>query len=161
MKNFFLGIVATFMIVAILGFFNYKEEQDVPKKEWVISTRFLTLQEGITKEQAKEWIEKEYLTLYRHWPGFNAMVGEPVKSGKWGESDGKVKQKGDFAIVYTFDSKKTLDRYFPPDGTWSDEIKKVLEEHKPIWDAYFGKYFVQDKYYMEQYLMLASAKKCC
>jgi hypothetical protein len=131
---------------------------DTPVKEWVISVRFLTLQEGITKEQAKEWIEKEYLTLYRHWPGFNAMVGEPGISGKWGEPDGKVKQKCDFAIVYMFDSKKTLDRYFPPDLTWSDEIKKVLEEHKSIWDDYFGKYFVQDKYYMEQYLMFASAK---
>ena len=141
------------------SFSNDKEAPDTPVKEWVMSTRFLTLQEGITKEQAIEWIEKEYLTLYRHWPGFNAMVGLPGKSGKWGsEPDGKVKQKCDFAIIYIFDSKKTLDRYFPPDGAWSDEIKKVLEEHKSIWDDYFGKYFVQDKYYMEQYLMFASAK---
>ena len=158
MKNFLLGIIATFTLAIILGFFNNQKERDVPKKEWVISTRFLTLQKGITKEQAKEWMEKEYLPLYRHWPGFNAIVGEPAKSGKWGESDGKVKQKGDFAIVYMFDSKKTLDRYFPPDGTWSDEIKNVLAEHKSVWDDYFGKYFVQDKYYMEEYLMFGSAK---
>jgi hypothetical protein len=158
MKFFLLGSSAIIIAMVTFGFVNKKTESDITKKEWIISTRFLTLQKGITKEQAKEWMENEYLTLYTNWPGFNAMVGEPTKSGKWGESDDKVKQKGDFVIVYTFDSKKTLDRYFPPDGTWSDEIKKVLAEHKSIWDDYFGKYFVQDKYYMEQYLMFASAK---
>lgn len=158
MKKFVFSLVAGFTVIAIFGFHPNNKERDMPKKEWVISTRFVTLQKGITKEQAKEWVENEYLTLYTNWPGFNAMVGEPVKSGPWGESDGKVKQKGDFAIIYMFDSKKTLDRYFPPDGRWSDEIKKVLEEHKSIWNDYFGKYFVQDKYYMEEYLMFASAK---
>ena len=33
----------------------------------------------------------------------------------------------------------------------SEEIQKVLAEHKTTWDDLFGKYSVQDKYQREEY----------
>jgi hypothetical protein len=158
MKNFLFGIFATFIVVAIFGFINNKDEQDLPRKEWIIAPRFLTLQKGITKEQAREWMEKVYLPLYRHYSGWNAQLGEPTASGKWGTSDNTAKEKGDFVLIYFFDSPRTRDHYFPPNGSWSEEIQKVLAEHKSTWDDFFGKYFIQDKYQNEEFTMFASAK---
>jgi hypothetical protein len=40
----------------------------------------------------------------------------------------------------------------------SDEILKVIKENQSTWDALFGKYFVQEKYQMEEYLMFATGK---
>jgi hypothetical protein len=158
MKNFLSGIITAFICLAIFGFINNKKEREIPKKEWIIAPRFLTLQKGITKEQAREWMENEYLPLYRYHSGWNAQLGEPTASGKWGKSDNTAKEKGDFVLIYFFDSPKTRDHYFPPDGSWSEDIKKVLAEHKSTWDDFFGKYFVQDKYQNEVFTMFASAK---
>ena len=61
-------------------------------------------------------------------------------------------------LIYFFDSPRTRDQYLPPDGRWSEEIQKVLAEHKSTWDDFFGKYFIQDKYQNEEFTMFASAK---
>ncbi|GAA4457109.1 hypothetical protein GCM10023189_27320 [Nibrella saemangeumensis] len=158
MRNFLFGVMATITALAVYGFFQ-KIETTIPKKEWIIAPRFLTLQKGVTKEQAREWMEKEYLPLYRYYSGWNAELGEPTGSGKWGKSDNTAKEKGDFVLIYFFDSPRTRDHYFPPNGPWSEEIQKVLAEHKSTWDDLFGKYFIQDKYQNEEYTMFATAKK--
>jgi hypothetical protein len=158
MKNYLLGIITSIAMLATFSFMNEPKKLDVPKKEWIIGPRFLTLQKGVSKEEAHEWLEKEYLPLYRHYSGWNAMIGEPTGSGKWGKSDNTAKEKGDFVLIYFFDSPRTRDHYFPPNGPWSDEIQKVLADHKSTWDKFFGKYFIQDKYQRDEYTMFASAK---
>lgn len=152
-----LGILTIITILVIFSFTNEIKEPIVPDKEWIIAPRFLTLQEGITKEEAREWLENEFLHIYREFPGFNAMVGEPLKSGGYGTFDNKVKEKGDFVLVFFFDTKETMDRYFPEDG-WSDEIVNGVAKHQSTYDTLFDKYFVQDKHQMEEYLMFARAK---
>ncbi len=74
---------------------------------------------------------------------WNAMLGEPTASGKWGKSDNTAKEKGDFVLIYFVDSPRTRDHYFPPNGPWSDAVLKVISEHKSTWEDFFGKYFVQ------------------
>jgi len=91
-------------------------------------TPVLTLQKGITKEQARKWMEKEYLPLYRNLPGFNAMLGEITGSGIAGKADSVAMKKGDFVLLYLFDSKATHQRYFPSDGSYGDDIKKAYEK---------------------------------
>lgn len=158
MRNSLSGMITVLVGIVIFGFINNQDKSDIPRKEWIIAPRFLTLQKGITKEEAREWMEKEYLPLYRHYSGWNAMLGEPTGSGKWGKSDNTAKEKGDFVLIYLFDSPRTRDHYFPANGPWSDEIQKVLADHKSTWDKFFGKYFIQDKYQNEEYTMFASAK---
>ena len=81
MKNYILGVLTSLIVVIIVGFVG-KEKSTIPKKEWIVGPRFLTLQKGISKEQAREWMEKEYLPLYRYYSGWNAELGEPTSSGK-------------------------------------------------------------------------------
>jgi hypothetical protein len=150
------GILAGFL--AVSAFANAIDEARLPDRKWIIAPRFLTLQQGISKEEAREWLTNEYLPLYRQYPGFNAMLGEPLRSGGWGTTDNKVKEKGDFVLIYVFDTKETKDRYFPESGGWSDEIATGVAKHQATFDKLFGKYFVQDKYQMEEYVMFASAK---
>ena len=157
MKNYLLGIITAIAVFAVFGFDNQTKEPEHPKKEWVIAPRFLTLQKGISKEEARKWMEEEWLPGYRNYPGFNAMLGEPINSGTWTTTNNNAKEKGDFVLIYFFDSKVAKERYFTPTGL-SDEIMKVIKEHQSTWDALFGKYFVQDKYQMEEYLMFATAK---
>ena len=157
MKNYLLGILTAIAALSIFGFENQPKELEHPKKEWVIAPRFLTLQKGISKEEARKWMEEKWLPGYRNYPGFNAMLGEPIKSGTWTTNNNNAKEKGDFVLIYFFDSKVAQERYFTPNGM-SDEIMKVIKEHQSTWDALFGKYFVQDKYQMEEYLMFATAK---
>ena len=59
MKNYLLGIITTVIILGILSFSNRTNETTIPAKEWVIAPRFLTLQKGIKKEEAREWMEQE------------------------------------------------------------------------------------------------------
>ncbi len=158
MKNFCAGFIVCLLLIIFMGFIRHDNSKDDPKKEWIVAPRFLTLQKGITKQQAREWMEKTYLPLYRHYSGWNAQLGEPTASGKWGLGDNTAKEKGDFVLLYLFDSPRTRDHYFPPNGEWSDEIKKVLTDHPGIWDDFFGKYFIQDRYRNEEYTMFASAK---
>lgn len=75
-----------------------------------------------------------------------------------GKPDNTAKEKGDFVMIYYFESSRTRDHYFPKNGPWSDEIQKVLSEHKSTTDKLFGKYFIQDKYQNEEYTMFASAR---
>jgi hypothetical protein len=157
MKNYLLGLITSMAIFAFFGFDHRSTLKDSTNKEWVVAPRFLTLQKGITKEEAKEWLENEYLLLYREFPGFNAMVGEPIKSGGWGTINNQAKEKGDFVLIYFFDSKQTKDHYFPESG-WSDDIANGIKKHQATFDKLFGKYFIQDKYLMEEYLMFASSK---
>ena len=86
------------------------------------------------------------------------MVGEPVKSGGWGTPDNKAKEKRDFVLIYFFDSKETTECYFPGDGSWTDAVKNGIAKHQSTFDKFFGKYFVQDKYYNEGYLMFLPSK---
>ena len=157
MKNFFLGGFTIFLALGILAF-SYR--LSLPEKEWIIAPRFLTLKDGIAKEEARKWLEEEYLPLYRYYPGWNAMLGEPVGSGSWTESNDNARRKGDFVLIYFFDSKAAKEHYFPPNMNWWEgkEISDVLKKHQSTWDKLFGKYFVQDKYQMEEYLMFARAK---
>jgi hypothetical protein len=160
MKNYLLGILTVIIMLGLFSFRQNLNKPEPPDKEWIIAPRFLTLQEGITKEEAREWMEKEYLPLYRYQPGWNAMLGEPTSSGSWGTSNNNAKEKGDFVLIYFFDTKATKDHYFPPDINWweQENISQVLKYHQATFDKLFGKYFIQDKYQNEEYLMFASAK---
>ena len=153
MKNFLLGSITTLAFLVIFGFYNEPKGPDTPEKEWVISPRFLKLQEGITKEEARKWLEKDWLPIYRNYPGWNAMLGEPLG----GTANNNIKEKADFVLVYFFDTKALKDHYFP-DGHWGDDVKKVVEENQSAWDDLFGKYFDHEKYQNEEYLMFASSK---
>ena len=156
MKKFVFGALTTTVILIIFGFVYEKDAPIVvPDKQWVIAPRFLTLQEGVSKEETREWLQNEYLLLYRELPGFNAMVGEPFKSAGWGKTDSNSKEK-DFVMIWSFDSKETYERYFP-DGHSNDEIREVIEKHQSTYDKLFGKYFVWDQYQYEDYLMFASS----
>ena len=138
MKKYLLGVLTTIAIFAIFGFIIEASEKDIPNKEWVIAPRFLTLQEGITKEEAREWLGNEYLLLYREFPGFNAMFGEPLKSAGWGTTNNSSKEK-DFVMIYFFDSKETYDHYFPKDGGSSDEINEGIKKQQSTFYKLFGK----------------------
>jgi hypothetical protein len=155
MRSYILGMITSIIIFASLGV-NKSNLSPAPTKEWVIAPRFLTLQEGISKEEAREWLENEYLFLYREFPGFNAMVGEPISSAGWGTTNNNEKEK-DFVMIYFFDSKESLDHYFP-NGEYSNEIKEGIKKHQPTFDKLFGKYFLEGKYQYEDYLMFASSK---
>ena len=156
MKNFLFGALSTTVILTIFGFVFMRDDPKVePDKQWVIAPRFLTLQDGVSKEEAKEWLENEYLLMYRELPGYNAMVGEPFKSAGWGKTEGNTKEK-DFVMIWFFDSKETYERYYP-DGNRNDEIKEVIKKHQSTFDKLFGKYFVWEQYQFEDYLMFASS----
>lgn len=145
-------------VVGLLGFAKSPGESRPSANEWIVAPRFLTLKPGISKQEARDWLINEYLPLYRQYPGFNAMLGEPLQSGGWGTSDTSVKEKGDFVLVYVFDTRETKDRYFPPAGGWSEEIARVVAKHQSTVDQLFGKYFIRERYQMEEYLMFAAAK---
>lgn len=159
MKNFILGVITTAAIFAMHGFiYRTSDPNAMTDKKWVIAPRFYTLKDGVSRKEAREWLNDEYLLLYREFPGFNCQVGEPLRSGGWGTEDNEVKEKGDFVMVYFFDSKETKDYYFPEDGSWSDAIVNGISKHQAAFDKLFGKYFVQDKYHSEEYVMFASSK---
>ncbi len=63
-------------------------------------------------------------------------------------------------MIYLFDTKAAKDHYFPSGINWweQEDISRVLEDHQATFDLLFGKYFVQDKYQNEEYLMFARAK---
>lgn len=159
MKNYILGALTAIAILITSGFIKDANKLVTPDKEWTIAPRWFTLQEGITKDEAREWLENEYLLLYREFPGWNAMVGEPVKSSGWGNTtNNNAKEKGDFVLIYFFDSKETLNHYWPEDGSMSDDVVNGIARHQSTFDKLLGKYFVQDKYQMEEYSMFASSK---
>ena len=158
MKNVLFGVLTTCTIFGIFGFvYNMNEPNDVPDLKWVIAPRFYTLQPGVSKEEAREWLKNEYVLLYREFPGFNCHVGEVVSSSGGGTPNDKYKEKGDFVMVYFFDSKETQEYYFPESG-WSDAIVKGIAKHQSTFDKLFGKYFIQDKYQNETYMMFARSK---
>ncbi len=158
MKNFLLGALVIIATLIVFGFINEKSELSTMDNQWVIAPRFYTLQDGISKEEAREWLKNEYLLLYREFPGFNCHVGEVVSSSGWGTPNDKYKEKGDFVMVYFFDSKETRDYYFPEDGSWSDAIVNGIAKHQSTFDLLFGKYFIQDKYQNEEYMMFSRSK---
>ena len=57
------------------------------------------------------------------------MVGEPLRSGGWGTENNNAKEKGDFVVIYFFDSKQTRDHYFPESGGWSSDIVNGIKKH--------------------------------
>ena len=157
MKKLLAAVVVVVSVAVLLGFSYLAEgETTLAGKKWVIAPRFLFLKPGVSKEEARTWLENEYLPLYRQFPGFNAMLGEPVKTAGWGPKDSAGKEK-DFVVIYFFDSKETYDRYFPADG-FGAEITEGIKRHQSTIDQFFGKYFVQDKYQFEDYMMYASSK---
>ena len=158
MKNFLLGTLMTSVLFIAFGFVYVKNEPlDSKDDKWVIGPRFYTLQEGVTKEEAREWLENEYIQLYQEFPGFDCHVGELVSSSGWGALNENYKEKGDFVMVYFWDSKERHDHYFPKTG-WSDDIKNGIAKHQSTFDQLFGKYFIQDKYQNERYEMFARSK---
>jgi hypothetical protein len=156
MKNVALTAVIAISVAIILGFKYQDGTNQLADKSWVIAPRFLFLKEGVSKDEARKWLENEYLPLYRQWPGFNAMLGEPVKSARWGSMDSVDKVK-DFVIIYFFDSKEAYERYFPKEG-FGDEIVEGMKKHQSTIDKFFGKYFIKERYQFEDYLMFASSK---
>jgi len=88
------------------------------------------------------------------------MIGKPVKSGGLGKpNDNKAQEKGDFVLIYFFDSKESAKHYFPSGShSRSDALKNGIAKHQSAFDNLFGKYFIQDKYYTEAYSMSLSAK---
>lgn len=160
MKNYLFGVITVLAVLSIFSFVSKQDKSVPPEKNWIIAPRFLTLQEGISKEEAREWMENEYLPLYRYYPGWNVMLGEPLSSGTWTETNDNAREKGDFVMIYLFDTKAAKEHYFPPGKNWWEgkEISEVLKNHNSTWEKFFGKYFVQDKYQNEEYLMFARAK---
>lgn len=157
MKKYFMGVLTGFAIMFIFGFVS--EKNNAPDKEWIIAPRFLKLQDGVTKEEAREWVEKEYLPLYRTYPGWNVTFGEPLRSGGWGTTNNNLIEKADFVLIYSFDTRETAALYFPKDGSASKLFADALTKHLSIVDqTFFGKYFVRDEYQIEEYLMFASSK---
>ncbi len=157
MKNILIGAVIALSIVTIFGFYNKTNEvANLPDKAWIIAPRFLYLKDGISKDEARSWLEKEYLPIYRQFPGFNAMLGEPAKTAGWGSKESKDKEK-DFVIIYFFDAKETYDRYFPKEG-FGEEMKEGIKRNQLTIDKLFGKYFTREKYQFEDYMMYASSK---
>ena len=157
MKKLLTLILITISVGIIFGFrYQINKENQSSDKKWVIAPRFLFLKEGVSKDEARKWMENEYLPIYREFPGFNAMLGEPVKSARWGSKDSADKEK-DFVVIYFFDSKETYDRYFPKDG-FGAEISDGIIKHQSTIDKLFGKYFDQERYQFEDYLMFASSK---
>lgn len=157
MKKSVLVLVTTLTVFIVFGFSPEPQDPEMPSNEWIIAPRFLKLKEGVNKEEVREFMVNVYLPIYRHWAGWNAMLGEPQYSGGWGTYDKALKEKADFILVYFFDSKSTMNHYFPPGGEWSEEVTDVIKEHQSTWDK-FESYFDQDKYTVESYLMYASAK---
>ena len=156
MKNFILGITATLIFLTILSFQNDRSDE-YPKKEWIIESKYLHLQKGVNKEKAREWIEKNYLPMYREFPGFNALLGEHTGGGLWG---GKLEidtSKGDFVIFYIFDSKQTKDFYFPKNGPWNELVQNAIKRH-PIVNDFFEKYIDKQRYEMNEYTIFATGK---
>ena len=157
MRKYLLGVLTVFTIMFTFGFIN--EKNDVSDKDWIIAPRFLKLQDGITKEEAREWVEKEYLPLYRKYPGWNVTFGKPLRSGGWGTTNNNLKEKADFVLIYSFDNSNTASLYFPKDGGTSKLFADDLTKHMSVVNnTFFGKYFVRDEYQIEEYLMFASSK---
>lgn len=117
----------------------------------VIAVKYLTLQEGIDPEEAREFMETEYLQVYRELPGLNVKVGQPEPA----RTDGPVP---DFVMIYILDSKWTRDHYFPEPDVWSDEIQRAIEKNQETFDKLFGVYFVESEYENHEYIMFARAK---
>lgn len=157
MKNILIGVAITLSVLAIFGFSNNNNKEiNIHDKSWVVAPRFLYLKDSALKTEAQSWLENEYLPIYRQFPGFNAMLGEPIKTARWGAKDSTDKEK-DFVIIYSFDSKETYDRYFPKEG-FSNEIKEGIKKHQSTIDKFFAKYFIKEKYQFEDYRMFASSK---
>ena len=159
MKNFLYGTLSIIILLLMTSFvFDENKSNNSQDFEWVIAPRFYTLKEGVSKEEARKWLENEYIKLYREFPGFNCHVGEVVSSSGWSTPNDNYKEKGDFVMVYFFDSKQARDYYFPEDGSWSVAIQKGIAKHQSTFDKLFGKYFIQDKYQNEEYMMFAKSK---
>lgn len=157
MKNLLIAAILTTSVAIMFGFsYQIKAPTHSLDKTWIIAPRFLYLKEGVSKDDARKWLENEYLPLFRQFPGFNAEIGEPIKSSMWGSKDTSDKEK-DFVMIYSFDSKETYDRYFPKDSSGL-EIIEGIKKNQSTYDKLFGKYFVQERYQFEDYLMFASSK---
>jgi hypothetical protein len=157
MKNFGLGVLITLVFLTTFSFQNHQIDNEYPKKEWIIESKYLHLQKGVSKEEAREWIEKNYLPMYRELPGFNAILGEHTGGGLMGGKWSVDTSKGDLVIFYIFDSKRTKDFYFPQNGPWNELILNAYKKH-PIVNDFFGKYIDKGRYDMNEYTIYASAK---
>lgn len=78
MKNYLLGMITVAIVLMVFSFTQKPNQSIPPDKNWIIAPRFLTLQEGVTKGEAREWMENVYLPVYRYYPGWNVMLGEPT-----------------------------------------------------------------------------------
>ncbi len=116
-----------------------------PDYEQVIAVKYLTLQEGVDPQEAREFMENEYLKLYSELPGFNVKVGQPERQGNPfdAQSYSANDSEPDFVLFYIFDSKWTRDYYFPEPDEWSEEIHRAIEKNQSAVDKLFGVYFVQ------------------
>ena len=158
MKEFAIGVLTGLLLITAFSFQFHPKEYGYPDKEWIIESKYLHLQEGIDKEEARNWIEQYYLPVYREFPGFNALLGEHTGGGLWGANLTKDPSKGDLVIFYIFDSKKTKEFYFPEDGPWHELVLKAADKY-PIIEEFFEKYVDKDQYQMNEYTIFASAKQ--
>jgi len=137
------SLLITILLVSAFSVIQVTSDND----QGVIGIHYLTLNPGIDKEEAENYLKTEWLTLFLETPGINASVGVADRG----------KSPGDYVMIYTFDSKWTRDHYFPSEGQYGEEIKKVVEKHSLIYDKLF-KYFDKDKYSHINYVLLAEAK---
>lgn len=140
-------IIGSLLTIAIT---QLTENTGTSDNQWIVSPRYLTLQDGVEKEEAREFLVNEYLNLYKELPGFNAAVGEPER--------GDVNVDFDFVMIYTFDSKWTRDHYFPEEDVYSDEVIQAVEKYQDTYDKLFGYYFKEEQYSYKDFLMFARAK---
>jgi len=142
-------LVGCLIVVSLIFAFTNKGNTTEPSEnQWIISIHYLTLQDGVDKQDARKYLETEWLKMFRETPGMNAMLGKPDRGGA----------KGDFVIVYTFDSKWTRDYYYPIEGQFGEPIKKVIEKYKIIYEKIFETYFVGEEYSYDDYLLFAESK---
>lgn len=140
-------IIGSLLTIAITQLINDSENSE---SQWIFSPRYLSLQDGVEKSEARDFLVNEYLKIYKELPGFNAMVGEPER--------GDANVDFDFIMIYTFDSKWTRDYYFPEEDVYSDQVIQVVEKHQGTYNKLFGYYFKEGEYTYRDYLMFARAK---
>ena len=136
-------IISIFCIVLLTGLVDTSNEN-----QKVISIHYLTLKDGISPQKARMYLETEWFKIFEETPGINAALGKPDRGGA----------KGDFVVIYTFDSKWTRDLYYPKDGEYGEPMRKIVEKYSTIVNKHFETYFVQEEYSYDDYLLFSWAK---
>lgn len=141
-------------LVLISGYITTRTHAQVTSSDGysaVIAVKHLHLQEGVDPDEARTFLETDFLEIYTELPGFNAQVGLPDPT--------RMDDSGpDFVLIYSFDSKWTRDYYFPEPDQWSDAVHRAIQKNQVAYDKLFNTYFKQDAYENHEYIVFARAK---